>query len=131
MDEKKDLSLEYASKEYARVNGKTQPAIKGNRYFTFNDIKAAFNAGCESVIEEASKLAWEEIGSYSDFGLTFNVCEAYKPLTNFSIIKSYISKDIELLNNGFLVRGGFKSIEEAKSYAVKVYEKKIKKTLGL
>ena len=40
-----DLSLVYALKEYARVNGKGGPIIEYNRCFTLDDIKAAFNAG--------------------------------------------------------------------------------------
>lgn len=131
MKEKKDLSLAYALKEYARVNGESDLIFEDNRCFTFDDIKAAFNAGRESVIEEASKLEWEEIGLYGDCGIYLNVCKADKPLANFSIRKWSTSKDIELLNNGFTIRGGFESIEEAKSYAVKVYEERIKQALGL
>lgn len=127
----KDLSLVYALKEYARVNGKGGPIIEDNRCFTFDDIKAAFNAGSESIIEEASKLEWEEIGLYEDCGIYLDVCKADKSLANFSIRKWSTSKDIELLNNGFTIRGGFKSIEEAKSYSIKVYEERIKKALGL
>lgn len=52
MKEKTDLSLVYALKEYARVNGESDPIID-NRCFTFDDIKAAFNAGRESVVESA------------------------------------------------------------------------------
>lgn len=128
---KKDLSLVYALQEYARVNGKNEPAIKDNRCFTFNDIKAAFNAGRESVIENASKLEWKETGRYEDCGIYLNVCKADKPLDNFSIGKWTTDNDIELLRNEFAIRGGFKNIEEAKSYAVKVYGEKIKQVLGL
>lgn len=46
MEEKKYLSLVYALKEYARVNGKGGPIFEDNKCFTFDDIKAAFNAGC-------------------------------------------------------------------------------------
>lgn len=95
------------------------------------DIEAAFNAGRESVIESASKLEWEEIGLYGDCGIYLDVCKADKPLANFSIRKWYSPKDIELLNNDFTIRGGFKSIEEAKYYAIKVYEERIKEALGL
>lgn len=128
---KKDLSLEYALQEYARVNGKNEPAIKDNRCFTFDDIKAAFNSGRESVIESASKLEWEEIGLYEDCGIYLEVCKADKPLDNFLIRKWTTNNDIELLRNGFAIRGGFKNIEEAKSYAVNVYGEKIKQVLGL
>lgn len=131
MEEKKGLSLKYALQEYFRVSGKDGSAIKDNRCFTFDDIKAAFNAGRESVIENASKLEWKETGRYEDCGIYLNICKADKPLDNFSIGKWTTNNDIELLRNGFAIRGGFKNIEEAKSYAVKVYEEKIKKALGL
>ena len=124
----KDLAKEYAKERLVSfLDLGVGFSFEGKTVFTAEDIENAFNAGRGSVIEEASKLEWKEVGLYSDFGLTFNVCEVDKPLGNFSIRKSYISKDIELLNNGFLVRGGFKSIEEAKSYASKVYEERIKK----
>lgn len=129
--EKKDLSLVYALKEYARVNGKGSPIIEDNKCFTFDDIKDAFNAGRESVIEDASKLEWKETGWYEDCGLYLHVCYADKPLDNFSIGKWTTNNDIEVLRNGFAIRGGFKNIEEAKSYAVKVYEERIKQALGL
>ena len=47
----KDLAEEYALKEYARVNGEDDLIFEDNRCFTFDDIKAAFNAGRESVVE--------------------------------------------------------------------------------
>ena len=59
--EKKDLSLVYALKEYARVNGKSGPIIEDNKCFTFDDIKAAFNAGRESVVE---KIRWRAKKGY-------------------------------------------------------------------
>lgn len=65
MEEKKDLSLMYALKEYDRVNGESDLIFEDNKCFTFDDIKDAFNAGCESVIESASKLEWEETGGYT------------------------------------------------------------------
>jgi len=61
--EKKDLSLVYALKEYARVNGKGDPIIEDNKCFTFDDIKAAFNAGRESVVEDMPELKWNNEGS--------------------------------------------------------------------
>lgn len=58
--EKKKLAEEYALKEYARVNGKDDSDInKDYRCFTFDDIKAAFNAGRESVLENIPELTWE------------------------------------------------------------------------
>lgn len=57
--EKKDLSLVYALKEYARVNGESDLIFEDNKCFTFDDIKDAFNAGRESVVEDASELEWK------------------------------------------------------------------------
>lgn len=54
--EKKDLSLAYALKEYTRVNGESDPIFEDNRCFTFDDIKAAFEAGRESVVENMPEL---------------------------------------------------------------------------
>lgn len=127
----KDLAEEFLTK--ARENAMNFKDINffNGPFFQENDIKAAFNAGRESVIESASKLEWEEIGLYGDCGIYLDVCKADKPLANFSIRKWYSPKDIELLNNDFTIRGGFKSIEEAKYYAIKVYEERIKEALGL
>ena len=47
---KKDLAEEYALEEYASVNGENDLIFEDNRCFTFEDLKAAFNAGCESVV---------------------------------------------------------------------------------
>ena len=58
--EKKDLSLAYALKEYARVNGESDPIFEDNRCFTFDDTKAAFNAGRESVVENIPDLKWQK-----------------------------------------------------------------------
>lgn len=90
----------------------------------------AFEAGRKSVIENASKLEWEEIGLYEDCGIYLNVCKANKPLDEFLIREWYAPKDIELLSNKFS-KGGFKTIEEAKSYATKVYKERIKEVLEL
>lgn len=53
---KKDLAEEYALAEYARVNGESAPIFTDNRCFTFDDIKYAFNAGRESVVENMPEL---------------------------------------------------------------------------
>ena len=127
----KDLAGEYLTKAQENAIYFKDGNFPNMPLYQEKDIKAAFNAGRESVIEEASKLEWEEIGLYGDCGIYLNVCKADKPLANFSIRKWSTSKDIELLNNGFTIRGGFESIEEAKTYAVKVCEERIKQVLGL
>lgn len=130
MKEKKGLSLVYALKEYARVNGKGGPIIEGKRCFTFDDIKAAFNAGRESVVEKASELEWKDIGVFGEKARYVNVCRAHKPLEEYLIQEWFYPKDVELHSNEF-VKNGFKTIEEAKTYANEDYKKRIKEALGL
>ena len=55
----KDLAEEYALKEYARANGDSDLIFEDNRCFTFDDIKAAFNAGRGSVVESLPELGWK------------------------------------------------------------------------
>lgn len=47
----KDLADEYAEKEYHRVNGDDAPCFTDEPCFNFDDIRYAFNAGRESVVE--------------------------------------------------------------------------------
>nr|DAV11400.1 MAG TPA: hypothetical protein [Caudoviricetes sp.] len=130
MKDKKYLAEEYAEKEYARVNGKGGPIIEGKRCFTFDDIKAAFNAGRESVVEKASELEWKDIGVFGEKARYVNVCRAHKPLEEYLIQEWFYPKDVELHSNEF-VKNGFKTIEEAKTYANEDYKKRIKQALGL
>ena len=67
----KDLALVYALKEYGRVNGKGGLIIEDKRCFTLDDIKAAFNAGRESVVENMPRLLFKETreGLIADNGI--------------------------------------------------------------
>mgnify|MGYP005869787075 CR=1 FL=1 len=60
----KDLAEEYALKEYARVNGENDLIFEDNRCFTFDDIKAGFNAGRESVVESLPELGWKRVCAF-------------------------------------------------------------------
>lgn len=83
---KKDLAEEYSIKEYEQVNGNSDPIFVDNRCFSFDDIKAAFNAGRESVVENMPKLKWSkafEDGLYiaiSSFGVSYRIKFAYNEL---------------------------------------------------
>lgn len=122
MKEKKDLSLVYALKEYARVNGKGGPIIEDKRCFTLDDIKAAFNAGRESVVINMPKLKWVKVfedGPYiaiSSFGVSYRIEFAYNEF-NLFCNSVYISCYVSLLI--------------AKQAANEDYKKRIKKALGL
>ena len=120
MKEKKDLSLVYALKEYARVNGENDLIFEDNRCFTFDDIKAAFNAGRESVVEDASELEWK---GYTPFIHAATPIGRYN-IDNFGIwLLRFNGKEIPLSTG--------RTLEEAKQAANEHYKKQIKQVLGL
>ena len=116
----KDLSLVYALKEYARVNGKGGPIIEDKRCFTLDDIKAAFNAGRESVVEDASELEWK---GYAPFIHADTYIGRYN-IDDFGMwLLRFNGKEIPLSTGS--------SLEEAKQAANEDYKKRIKQALGL
>lgn len=119
MKEKKDLSLVYALKEYARVNGKSDPIID-NRCFTFNDIKAAFNAGRERVVESMPELEWK---GYAPF------IHADTPIGRYNIDNFVVQ--LLRFNGKEIPTPADCSLEEAKQAANEDYKKRIKQALGL
>ena len=120
MEEKKYLSLVYALKEYARVNGKGGPIIEDSRCFTLDDIKAAFNAGRESVVESMPELEWK---GYAPFIHAATPIGRYN-IDNFGIwLLRFNGKEIPLPTGS--------SLEEAKQAANEDYKKRIKQALGL
>jgi hypothetical protein len=126
----KDLAEEYAKERLqGRLSG-NEISFSENIVFTEDDIKAAFNAGRESVVEGASELDWEDIGIYGEKARYVNVCRAHKPLEEYMIQKWSCPKDIELHGNDF-AKSGFKTIEDAKAYAKAAYKQRIKQALEL
>ena len=120
MKEKKYLSLVYALKEYARVNGKGGPIFEDNKCFTFDDIKAAFNAGCESVVENIPELEWK---GYAPFIHADTPIGRYN-IDNFGIwLLRFNGKEIPLSTGS--------SLEAAKQAAKEHYKEQIKQALGL
>lgn len=127
--QQKDLAEEYLDKKIKQEPFKS--LTKGFKYiFSAEDIKEAFNAGIENVIDKASELEWKDISLYGEKARYVNVCRANKPLEEYIIQKWFCPKGIELHGNDF-VKNGFKNIEEAKAYANKHYKKRIKQVLGL
>lgn len=118
----KDFADEYAEKKYKRVNGDSAPIFTDETCFTFGDIKAAFNAGRESVVENMPKLKWSKVfedGLYiaiSSFGVSYRIKFAYNEFhlfCNSVHISCYIS------------------LSDAKQAANEHYKKQIKKALGV
>ena len=117
---KKDLAEEYALKEYARVNGENDLIFEDNRCFTFDDIKAAFNAGRESVVENIPELEWK---GYAPFIHAATPIGRYN-IDNFGIwLLRFNGKEIPLSTG--------RSLEEAKQAANENYKKRIKQVLYL
>lgn len=119
---KKDLSLVYALKEYGRVNGKGGPIIEDKMCFTFDDIKAAFNAGRESVVENMPELEWKdnEIAIEEEF--------AFCPVGRYEVTRW--DELFEVWCNSLFL-GYRPSLSEAKQAANEDYKKRIKQALGL
>ena len=116
----KDLSLACALKEYARVNGKGGPIIEDKRCFRLDDIKAAFNAGRESVVDSFPELEWK---GYAPFIHAATYIGRYN-IDNFGIwLLRFNGKEIPLPTGS--------SLEEAKQAANEDYKKRIKQALGL
>lgn len=105
---------------------------KHNKHFDIVDIKNAFVAGCNSVIEENSQLEWIEIQLYRHGGLYVDVCKANKPLKEYLIRERSQIKPFELYitDENTIVRD-FKTIEDAKKYAIEDYKKTLTNFLGL
>nr|DAW13515.1 MAG TPA: hypothetical protein [Caudoviricetes sp.] len=116
----KDLADEYAEKEYLRVNGESAPCFIDEPCFNFDDIKAAFNAGRESVVESLPKLEWK---GYSPFIHAATPIGRYN-IDNFGIwLLRFNGKEIPLSTGSYL--------DEAKRAANEDYKKRIKQALGL
>lgn len=119
----KDLAEEYALKEYAGVNGESDLIFEDNKCFTFDDIKAAFNAGRESVVENMPKLKWNDFSDgLENYYASCPIGWCYKV--------SYKVNEFELFCNGCFI-GHFFLIEQAKQAANEDYKQRIKQALGL
>lgn len=118
--EKKDLADEYAEKEYKRVNGDNEPIFTDDTCFTFEDIKNAFNAGRESVVENMPDLKWQNIREYNLVDTPFG--------------RYYIDPHDAylLLFNGVKIPISIGNIlEQTKQVANEDYKRRIKQALGL
>lgn len=119
---KKDLAEEYAIKEYERLND-GDLILEDNLCFSIIDIEAAFNAGCESVVENIPELRWSNVGA--------------EKMSNPTLVGVYIitplNQSFKLeLNNGFVSRTidfPFKTKKEAIEAANEDYKQRIKQAL--
>lgn len=117
----KDLAEEYAIKEYKRLVNRAY-IVKNNRSFTFDDIKAAFNAGRDSVVENVSEMEWRNLSYEEQYFSSYSLGWSYR-------VSQRVNEFALFCNDCFL--GYFFSIEAAKQAANEDYKKRIKQALGL
>lgn len=95
----KDLAEEYAHKAFLKRN-RNNPMSIYDLCFSVTDIKAAFNAGRESVVENMPELKWNffcEDGLYfapTTFGFSYRIEFVYNEFhlfCNHEFISCYIS----------------------------------------
>lgn len=116
---KKDLAEQYAIKEYERLND-SDLIFEDNMCFAFDDIKAAFNAGRESVVENMPELEWKGLEHFQHA----DTCFGRYNIDNFGVcILRFNGKEIPTPADC--------SLEDAKQAADEDYKQRIKKALGL
>lgn len=115
----KDLAEEYLDRKIKQEPFKS--LTKGFEYaFSVDDIKAAFNAGRESVVDSFPELEWK---GYAPFIHAATYIGRYN-IDNFGIwLLRFNGKEIPLSTGS--------SLEEAKQAANEDYKKRIKQVLGL
>ena len=113
MKEKKGLSLVYALKEY-------------DRCFTFDDIKAAFNAGRKSVFDSFPKLLFKEVQE----GLVA-VANLFEKLYHVYKSASVEEPQYTFAFDYEMPIQWHDTLEEAMDAANEDYKKRIKQALGL
>lgn len=117
---KEYLAGEYAEKEYHRVKGDDAPCFTDEPCFNFDDIRYAFEAGRESVVESLPELEWK---GYAPFIHAATPIGRYN-IDNFGIwLLRFNGKEIPLSTGS--------SLDEAKRAANEDYKKRIKQALGL
>ena len=127
----KDLAEEYANERLqGRLSG-NEISFSENRVFTEEDIKAAFNAGRESVVESLPELKWNNEDRFGDFCECTEEGYSNTPFGIYSILQWYNSPDIAIYFAGEHFKSNFQSVEQAKLAANEDYKKRIKQALGL
>ena len=116
----KDLAGEYLTKAQENAIYFKDINFFNGPLYQENDIKAAFNAGRDSVVEDASELEWK---GYAPFIHAATPIGRYN-IDNFGIwLLRFNGKEIPLSTGS--------SLEAAKQAANEHYKKQIKQALGL
>ena len=128
--EKKDLAEEYLDRKIKQEPFKS--LTKGFEYaFSVDDIKAAFNAGRESVVENIPELEWKDEDRRGDEENYIEESYSLTPFGDYSILKWYAPTDITIYFNGEHFKSNIMSVQQAKQAANEDYKQRIKQALGL
>ena len=122
MKEKKDLAEEYLTKAKENAIYFKDGNFPNMPLYQENDIKAAFNAGRESVVESMPELEWKRF--YKD-----GPCLAVTVFNWFYRIE-FVYNEFNLFCNGYYI-SRYISLSDAKQTANEHYKKQIKQALGL
>ena len=116
---KKDLAEEYLDRKIKQEHFKS--LTKGFEYaFSVDDIKVAFNAGRNSVVENIPELEWKGLEYFQHA----DTCFGRYNIDNFVVqLLRFNGKEIPTPADC--------SFEEAKQVANEDYKKRIKQALGL
>ena len=118
----KDLAEEYAT---ARLHGRlsgNEVSFSENKVFTEDDIKAAFNAGRESVLENIPKLKWKRVHKDGPY-LAVTVFDWFYRI-------EFIYNKFHLFCNSYFI-SCYISLSDAKQAANEHYKKQIRQVLEL
>jgi len=120
MKEKKDLAEEYLDRKIKQEPFKS--LTKGFEYaFSVDDIKAAFNAGRESVVENMPELKWQK----SSEDMTARTLFGMYSFSKSNALWFYAYRGVHLFFDTH------KTFEDAKKVAHRDYKRWIKQALGV
>lgn len=122
MKEKKDLAEKYAHKAFLKRN-RSNPMSIHDLCFSVTDIKAAFSAGRESVVESLPELKWGQVHY-----LGKETLNAYTLGASFKI--EFSGMEFKVYCNYHFVTSAL-SISFAKQAADNHYRRMVKQALGL
>ena len=118
----KDLAEEYLTKAKENAISFKNGNFPNMPLYQEGDIKAAFNAGRESVVENIPELEWKNLSYEEEYYSSYSLGFSYR-------VMQRVNEFALFCNDYFL--GRFISIETAKQAANEDYKKRIKQTLGL
>ena len=118
----KDLAGEYLTKAQENAIYFKDGKFPNMPLYQENDIKAAFNAGRESVIENVPELKWQRVYKAGPY-LAVTVFDWFYRV-------EFVDNKFNLFSNGYFI-SRYISLSDAKRAANEDYKKRIKQALGL